>query len=488
MKNIKFNVNKAFDLQYRIEADCICFINNDEVFHIYNPMYKHYDKDKQISEFADRLWQQLNDYEDRQNLYTDKDIDEAVGLYEEFLYELNDIWHQVHAKMYTIIDKELENIDTDCIKDCKIEYLGNGECQLSAESMQKLLKGFSQVRITISDMIIKSIHDFANAELNGELLSVEMRLGEIGNFKIIAYGNNEIELEPTTYWDKMSNCLINEKDLKANTDGDYGKVKKAYFHVPKLYSTYNNGMHSVGVGGDTYIFAGINKYATNNLMQDKSYAEQITKLKETIVNTLENANLKDVRGWSRVISRAKDLTDEQITDSLENHIDKIGKDFAKEYDALNEDAFNRIRELMDKCEAVPAEVFGNDFIEQDDSYRPEIHFTAVGWTQERIDEINSSLSRLYNEAVSIHENIINDIKPKTIEIKLGDYFAYHITFYALTNRTKGKQYEAVYEVLSKALNGYTLTIEDSLVAKASRFKTIYEEFGKLRHIKDTSLF
>lgn len=164
-----------------------------------------------------------------------------------------------------------------------------------------------------------------------------------------------------------------------------------------------------------------------------------------------------------------------------HHIDKIGKKFAEEYKELNESSFGRIDKLLNAYYDVPKDVFGDDFVKQyASSYSGnKIEFESTGWTQERIDKINSFLARLFNEAKNIYEST-KDIKPKTIEIAIDEFFIYHLTFFELTNKTKGKQYQAVEKVLSAALNGYTLNVEDSLIINASNTKEVdFSKYGKL---------
>lgn len=485
MKSVKFNVNKAFSIDSLVNIICKSFINGQEISN--NKFINMHSKDssKEISEATDELWELLANYEDRQDLYTDKDIDKAVDLYEDYLYELHAIWDDTHSKMIDIFDKALSNIDPDCIENCKLKYLGDGVFQLSAENMHNLITGFEdKARGMITPTIYEAINNFINTELDGDLQSAEMRLGEIGQFKITAYTYNKAkDVLYTCSKDILAMHLLDNDDLQNSVEGDYGEIKHAYFYMPdKCLSIYNKdaSYHNISLGTSYYIDE-VQQYFSDNLMKDKSYADQIYKLKETIIKTLENTDSNGVRGWSNIINRAKDLTAIQINSGLVHHIDKIGKKFAEEYKELNESSFGRIDKLLNAYYDVPKDVFGDDFVKQyASSYSGnKIEFESTGWTQERIDKINSFLARLFNEAKNIYEST-KDIKPKTIEIAIDEFFIYHLTFFELTNKTKGKQYQAVEKVLSTALNGYTLNVENSLIINASNTKEVdFSKYGKL---------
>lgn len=181
MKSVKFNVNKAFSIDSLVNIICKSFINGQEISNSKFINMHSKDSSKEISEAADELWELLANYEDRQDLYTDKDIDKAVDLYEDYLYELHAIWDEAHSKMIDIFDKALSNIDPDCIENCKLKYLGDGIFQLSSENMSNLIKGFEdKARGAITPVIYEAISNFINTELDGDLHSAEMRLGEIG--------------------------------------------------------------------------------------------------------------------------------------------------------------------------------------------------------------------------------------------------------------------------------------------------------------------
>lgn len=64
MKNIKFNVNKAFSIDNLVNIICKSFINGQEISH--NKFINMHSKDssKEISEATDELRELLANYED----------------------------------------------------------------------------------------------------------------------------------------------------------------------------------------------------------------------------------------------------------------------------------------------------------------------------------------------------------------------------------------------------------------------------------------
>lgn len=492
MKNIKFNVNKAFSIDSLVNIMCKSFINGQEISN--NKFINMHSKDssKEISEATDELWELLANYEDRQDLYTDKDIDKAVDLCEDYLYELRTIWNEAHSKMIDIFDKALSNIDPDCIENCKLKYLGDGIFQLSSENMCNLIKGFEdKVRGVITPVIYEAIINFVNTELDGDLHSTEMRLGEIGQFKITAYTYNKAkDVLYACSKDILAMHLLDNDDLQNSAEGDYRENKYAYFYTPRyisIYDTKETNYRSIELGNTSYWIEGVREYFSDNLMKDEFYSAQIAKLKQTVVNALENADSENVYGLNSIINRAKDLTAMQINSGLVHCINKIGEDFAKEYEEFNESTFTRINKLLDLYRNVPAEVFGNDLIRvcsSTDYNSNKIEVEAIGWNQERIDEMNASLSKLFNEIKNVYEST-KDVESKIVEIEIDDFFIHHLTFFELTNRTKAKQYEEVKKILSNTLSGYTLRIENSLVANAFKSEDAdFSKYGKI-FVRDT---
>lgn len=469
MKSIKFNVDNAFDLRYIITTHDTIYINNREV--IQRMLFSYYSKLNRadsMGELLEEFYDILTNRRGASN-YSDEDINRAVSNYEEALNEAYDLWEQAESKIAKLIEEELFNLDEDAIEGCKLEYLGGGICQLSSENLKVLKEGSDNIDKVISGAVGEKVYNFIEKYLSNEDIECRSRINNTEISAIISF-RNDTGYRPEK--SSTSSCrIISSYELLDNAENDYGEVLNGYFYIPKIFSKYNdNAVWTHYSPGAPYGSFGVSGKFAESLLEDSDFSEQMKEIKEMIVQALENYQSDAVKNWNGIVNRAKALSEFEITNRLAGYINKVGKDLN------NDDADESVKELS-KLDSLyqeylntPEEVFGNDFMRiwKDPDHSSAMKFSAVGWTQERIDEINSRLSRIIDEAQSIYDNM-PEIEPNVIQIRLGDGpFVQDISFYELANYSKAKKYEEIVKALEPALDDYMLKFKDSKILEASR--------------------
>lgn len=409
-----------------------------------------------------KLNKALELYDDRYNYYSDADIEKAVDEYDELLIEAENFWKEANIALTKSLENALAD-DTSIIENCKLEYLGDSNYQLTSDNTDNLLTEKTDFIAKLNSRTKSNVDKFINDYLINDLPSIEMRLGEAGTLKIIM----ETFID-ATYIDDRHMIVVSEVNEKL--ENEHTEILTAYFYIPNFTSAFNNeATYCMSYPSAPYNVYGVRPDFFKKLMQNSAYAEQIHEIKNVIINALENADNSNVRGWSSVIKRAKNLEDKDINNHLAHNLERIGKKFAEDYQASNTKAFTQLDRLWHEYYYVPEEVFGDDVINLSSDMHDihsKINFKAIGWTQERIDEINYRFERILNKAKSIYSEL-SDNAPKNIEIPLDDLFISNLTYFKLAYETQGVQFKAIKKVLDVALANYTIKVTDAFIAEAS---------------------
>lgn len=447
-KIIEFNVNDAMPTSQLACVSFECYINGEEIE--FNPIYfsqnadTDKDNDTKIAEALDRLSYSLENYEERQDYYSDKDIDKALALYEDCLYEALEMWNDFDVKLAKIVNEELENLDIGEIDDCKFEYLGDGNCRLSSENIKSLSKGREVIGKPIGDTVRDAAYNFIEEEVDSIQNSIEMRLGEIGTFKIEIEGSNQMNSG------NLQRSLIDQYDIKNCETTNYGSKDVMHMYKPNLSYIYHNGGRSVTrESGDLGGAGSISAKLYASLEKDESFGAQLDEIKEIIVNALENADGSDIYGYKSIVKRAREITRWDIEYGLRNNMDDIIHQFVAEHRAMHEKEFQKIDKLLDQYENTPKEILGENFIQQF-KHGGKYFIWAIGWDDEQKDRLNSALTKILNETVAIYEgtkeNMQGGIAYLPIDRALAGNLAYSLVRYSQSTR-----FNQVVRILDEAL-------------------------------------
>lgn len=447
-KIIEFNVNDAMPTSQLACVSFECYINGEEIE--FNPIYfsqnadTDKDNDKKIAEALDRLSYSLENYEERQDYYSDKDIDKALALYEDLLYETLDMWNDFDVKLAKIVNEELENLDIGEIDDCKFEYLGDGNCRLSSENIKSLLKGREVIGKPIGDTIHDAAYNFIEEEVDSIQDSIEMRLGEIGTFKIEIKGSNRMNSG------NLQRSLIDQYDIENCETNNYGGEGMVNMYKPNLSYIYHNGGRSVTrEAGDLGGAGPISAKFYDSLEKEESFGSQLDEIKELVVSALENADGSDIYGYKSIVKRARELTRWDISHSLRHDVNVVIKQFIMDHRVLHEKEFRKIEKLLDQYENAPKEVLGENFIQQF-KHGGKYFIWAIGWDDEQKDRLNSALTKILNEAVAIYEGTKETIQARPAYLRADRALASDLA-YSLVKYSQGDRYHQILRILEDAL-------------------------------------
>lgn len=316
---------------------------------------------------------------------------------------------------------------------------------------------------------MKTIYDFIEKYLANEDLAYSIKVNDDTIIKLFVRLDNKLDkiIQHNDGEDFRILRILPDSDFKDDTEYDYGENMEGHFYLPSINRSYNRSAFSYNASpGGSYAPGTVKHVTTDSMLEDDSYRSQIEELKKLVVSDLRNHQPEYDRGWKALLKRAENLNYYDINTALIHYLEKIGNEFRDYYGKTNKESLDEIKKLREQCHQVPEEVFGNDFMYYNDSHHDSgYYFNAVGWTQERIDEMNSRLGSLLNQMESIYESL-KQREPKIITFEIGKSFIYDLVFFRLTNRTKGKQYYEAEKALEPII-GHTMTVSDTLIAESS---------------------
>lgn len=471
MKTIKYNITGTFSISNvisdryqvyindtKLKEDILCFKSRNDQRNV-----------KRINELVECLEVLLKDYQAEGYQFSDKDIDNALNEYEEILCEILELINEADEKINKELCSALDSVDENAIEGCITKHLGNGVFQVSSENVRDVLKSQNHIREVTGAAIIKTIYDFIEKYLANEDLTYSIKVNDDTTIKLFVRLDNKLDqvTQHNNREDFRILRILPDSDFKDNTEYDYGESMEGHFYLPSINRSYNRSAFSYNASpGANYTPASVNKSTTDFMLEDDSYRSQIEELKELVVSALRNHQPEYSRGWEALIKRAENLDYHDINTALIHYLEKIGNEFRDYYDKTNKESLDEIKKLREQCHQVPEEVFGNDFMYfTSGHYDSGDYFKAVGWTQERIDDMNAKLGSLLNQMESIYDSL-KQRETKTVTFEIDEVFIYELVFFKLTNTTQGKQYYEAEKAL-KPIIGHTITVRDTLIAESS---------------------